>query len=470
MAKRFTPPDIAAILARGTFDDLKGTFEDEHLECKKAPYQLQHEHQKYELAKDVSAIANRSARTGSDGGYLLLGVRTERSPEYHKDLVVEVSPYPQALVNPEDYYKILGARLLPVPEGIDIRWYLSTADAERGIVGIMIPRQPADRWPIVVTKVLDEPETEIVSGSSIAYFERRGEHAEPMGPADLQRLLRDGQRTDAFEQRLDAFYDQLRGLENRTPAPAGPSEAVQLYRDRRNAAIAVAGLEGRPVFALTAAPIDTIVLPTLFRGRDDPLVRLLAHPPALRSSGFDLPEGEMQIVEGRLRRKASPRMLLECWRDGTIVFVTRANDYLCWAMQQLTPGKLRINPLALVESAYVFAMLAQQVYTDHSSPQPRAVEFGLTFFRMESGGSRAVLTPHRLKSVATQLALDAREAPGATHEIREQITPPWKPAQVAYQLLRALYTWFGFDEDAIPYAANEDGARVISREEILRDG
>ena len=116
MAKQLTPPDIAAILARGTFDDLRGGLEDEHLECKAAPYQLPHDHQKYELAKDVSAIANRSARTGSDGGYILLGVRTERSPEYHRDVVVDVSPFARALVNPDDYYKVFSAWLLPICE------------------------------------------------------------------------------------------------------------------------------------------------------------------------------------------------------------------------------------------------------------------------------------------------------------------------------------------------------------------
>jgi len=60
MAKRLNPSEVAEILRRGTFDDLVGALEDEHLECKAAPYQLQHEHQKYELAKDVSMVVNRS--------------------------------------------------------------------------------------------------------------------------------------------------------------------------------------------------------------------------------------------------------------------------------------------------------------------------------------------------------------------------------------------------------------------------
>lgn len=81
-----------------------------------------------------------------------------------------------------------------------------------------------------------------------------------------------------------------------------------------------------------------------------------------------------------------------------------------------------------------------------------------------------MLTPHRLKSISTQLAIEITEAPAATHEIREQIAAPWKPGQVAYQLLYALYTWFGYDDRAIPYVAEEEGARVNSREEILKDG
>ncbi len=282
MVKQLTLPEIAAILVHGTFDDLKGALEHEHLECKGAPYQLQHDHQKYELAKDVSCIANRSARTGSDGGYILLGVRTEKSPEYYRDIVVDVSPFDQGLVDPTVYYQVLVKWLLPVSEGIDIRWYPSAANAARGIVGISITRQPADRWPIILTQVVEDSGT--VSGNWIAYFERRGEHVVALSPADLQRLLRDGQRSDAVLQRLDALADQLRVLQERQAVspPAGPSQAWQLYRGRRGLAVTAAGLNGVPVFALTAAPLETVSLPTLFRSRSDPLVQLLAHPPELR--------------------------------------------------------------------------------------------------------------------------------------------------------------------------------------------
>lgn len=472
MVKELTPPEIAAILKCGSFDDLKGALENEHLECKAAPYQLQHDHQKYELAKDVSCIANRSARTGSDGGYVLLGVRTEKSPDYHRDIVVDLSPFDQGLVDPTICYQVLANWLLPVPEGIDIRWYPSAVNAARGIVGIWTPRQPSDRWPIILTRVVEDSGT--VSGNWIAYFERRSEHAMPLLPADLQRLLRDGQRSDAVLQRFDALADQLRVPQEPqavSPPPVGPSQAWQSYRSRRSRAVDAVGLNGVPVFALTAAPLETVSLPTLFRSLTDPLVQLLTHPPKLRPGGFDLPAGDPEIVEAQLRRAVFPgRMLLECWRDGTLIFVTEATDYLCWGMPVPARGVLRLNPMALVESTYVFATVAQRIYAEHATPKPETVEFGLTLYATEGGGKRALLTPHRLKSISTSLVIEAREAPAATHEIRVQAAAPWAPGLVAYQLLSELYAWFGFDEDAIPYVAEEGGTRVISKDEILKDG
>ena len=40
MAKRLPPDEVQMILSSGKFDDLLGVIENEHLECKGAPYQL----------------------------------------------------------------------------------------------------------------------------------------------------------------------------------------------------------------------------------------------------------------------------------------------------------------------------------------------------------------------------------------------------------------------------------------------
>src|SRR5437867_1462031 len=107
MVRRLTPSEIQAILDNGTFEELIGTVEDEHLECKSAPYQLAHDHQKQEIAKDVSALVNKSGRLGADGGYILIGPQTGKSPEHHGDIVESISVFPEAFVPLPQYHAVL---------------------------------------------------------------------------------------------------------------------------------------------------------------------------------------------------------------------------------------------------------------------------------------------------------------------------------------------------------------------------
>lgn len=475
MAKRLTPSEVAEILRRGTFDDLVGALEDEHLECKAAPYQLQHNHQCYELAKDVSMIVNRSARSGGEGGHLLLGVSTEPSPEYHADVVAEVRPFDRSLVNPKQYLDVLHDWLTPAPEGLDVTWFPSAAGAARGIVAITIPPQPRDRWPCIVCKVIDEGGKR--RGVAVSYVERHGEHAVEWTPADFQRLLREGARADAVSnqlevlgERMDKLSEQVqRGLTKGPPAPPGPSDAVQSYGVRLVIAVTAANLHGAAVYALTAAPIDTVTLSTLFRGPKEALPRLLAAPPRFRAGGWDMAvRGELDVVEGRLLRGVAPgSKILECWFDGALIHAADATNYLCWGPK--TRGDVRrINPMALAESTLLFAMLAEAVYINHATPRPTAVRFGLSLQRLDVG-ARTMLSSGGIKSAGFEWDMYVKQAPGRDFEFVRDVGDTWTPGEVAYDLTRSVYTWFGFTEDQIPYVAEEEGVRRITREKLLAD-
>ena len=58
MSRNLTPEEVVTILESGNFDDLIGVVEDEYVEAKQEPYQLVDEHNKQELAKDISGMAN----------------------------------------------------------------------------------------------------------------------------------------------------------------------------------------------------------------------------------------------------------------------------------------------------------------------------------------------------------------------------------------------------------------------------
>jgi predicted HTH transcriptional regulator len=53
-----TRDQALAILANGDFDQLIGAPESLEVEFKSEPYRVEQESQKFELAKDVSALAN----------------------------------------------------------------------------------------------------------------------------------------------------------------------------------------------------------------------------------------------------------------------------------------------------------------------------------------------------------------------------------------------------------------------------
>jgi len=73
-------------------EPLVGTEESDQLDFKLAPYVPDAPHQKWELAKDVAAFANRR------GGVIVIGVHTERRPNKIIELAGEIRPVRKAVV------------------------------------------------------------------------------------------------------------------------------------------------------------------------------------------------------------------------------------------------------------------------------------------------------------------------------------------------------------------------------------
>jgi len=93
--------EVVAILQSGDFTRLFGGLEDDHLECKSAPYNLDQEREKMELAKDVSALAN------AEGGIILVGVQTEREPAHQGDIIRRVGCFAQDFVDFGQYRNVI---------------------------------------------------------------------------------------------------------------------------------------------------------------------------------------------------------------------------------------------------------------------------------------------------------------------------------------------------------------------------
>ena len=79
--------ELLLALERRDYDSILGTAESEQIDFKEAPYQLDSPRQRWELAKDVAALAN------ARGGLIVLGFRTSRDENHLVDTASEHRRY-----------------------------------------------------------------------------------------------------------------------------------------------------------------------------------------------------------------------------------------------------------------------------------------------------------------------------------------------------------------------------------------
>jgi hypothetical protein len=146
-----TRAEALAILESGDFDPLLHTPETLEIEFKGEPYQLDRDSQKFELAKDVSALANAA------GGVIIIGAQTQRDDEVAVDVVTELRLLPQGLVDERQYEAIVSNRVYPLLRELGVTFYPSAGDGTRGLMAIDVPPQEAlDKYFLIQRPIEEE--------------------------------------------------------------------------------------------------------------------------------------------------------------------------------------------------------------------------------------------------------------------------------------------------------------------------
>jgi len=276
-----------------------------------------------------------------------------------------------------------------------------------------------------------------------------------MKPAALRERLKDGQRFAELSTRL-ANIEEMLGRSAAGREPQQPALSAEAVFSRVKGARREVGYEGKPAFSLAAWPLQPVDFPGLFESRGDEVVRLLEPPPKLRDAGFDLSTMRRStIIEGQLRRCLIPdHKLLEVWRDGLLICVMPGDGWhLCWGMHSNDETGLKINNLALAETAYLFSDWALKVY-EHAVPAPARVRFRIMLSDMRPSGRPFSLNPYRLSPFNLHLDDNRHPSPGANPGVWVEIDVDRtgaEPGTVAYRLLGDLYAWFSFDAAEMPY-------------------
>jgi len=490
MTKTLAVEDVLRILKAGRFSDLKGGLEDGKVECKSEIYTVTDDHQKQELAKDVSALAN------VDGGIILLGVHTKRdNTRAIGDQITDLSPFSEGLVDPEQYHKILSDWVYPQLEDVDIVWHPSDKEKTKGLVSILVPPQSPARRPFLITKLLDDGGKKRTT--LIGYAERRRANAEPKSLEELHSLIRYGNeygtitgRLDSLQQGIESIQQIIKASKVETPLTQSTPQKEQVgiplpyggtyplssffYPDLLSERIGLILSEldlgpAHPAYVLAFTPEVKIEIPSLFASRNAQVVSLLEQPPDLRLHGFGLGTGaQAKIIEGVRRSAATPQFKsLNLWADGTFIFAADGGiDFLCWGSHASMSGTLRINPIALLESAYLFSSLGHAIY-QHAQPYPTGGIYCLAIQNMTVNDTPCGLIPGPVGSHAWTFGTDIARAPDS----RKRFDVAYhgaqiNPGRVTFDLARQLYHWFGLDDEAIPYRKQAGDKKEIDPEQI----
>ena len=153
-------PEIVKLIDEARFSELIGEPESNFLDAKSQPYQFESGNDaKREFAKDVSAFAN------SRGGFILVGLATERSSVRATEQISELRAIPQGIFDPDQHLKILSEWLYPIPKNVSVRWVPCGTDVGKGVGVIFIPNQDESLKPVLITKTLtDRKTTDITLG------------------------------------------------------------------------------------------------------------------------------------------------------------------------------------------------------------------------------------------------------------------------------------------------------------------
>ncbi|MGL3710674.1 AlbA family DNA-binding domain-containing protein [Leptospirillum ferriphilum] len=467
-----TPQKIREILESKEYQNLLGVVETDEVEFKGEPYQLDKDTQKQELSKDVSGLAN------SKGGVIVIGIKTKKHPSLPHEQAIKVNPFPippSAGSDMEQQYRnILKDWIFPAIK-TEIRLHLveesQSGTSLKFVLEIFIPEQ-RENQPFLINQYIGEKGKKEGKEIVFGYVERHGPGVIPRSVSELHRLLNRGIFADeVINGKFEVILDQLSKI---TTQDAEIAKTNQIMNQHVKDTFTALDRANKPTILLAAFPHGETTIPTLFQSRESEIVQLLLNPPALRNLGFDLRVGSFPAIrEGQVRRSVAPGWkILDLWKDGSIIFGAAGDgDFLCWG--NANEETLIINPLALIESTYLFILLSRELFRKFSIPRPTKATFMLSLQNPSEGDLQKgfMEKPYEL------LSGNLHRAPESSKEFRLECSlednfysDEESSGKIAFELLGNLYTWFGIEENSIPYSEYTDKGRSISRNMIIGGG
>lgn len=216
---------------------------------------------------------------------------------------------------------------------------------------------------------------------------------------------------------------------------------------------------------LAAMTRQAAELNTIFSEQPESIRRKLESPPRLRASGWDLPTlTQAKILRGELIRVVERgRMIVDLYRDGTFILGGQIHrNFLAWSDKTDS----HLHPLAMIELTVNFTRFYRSVLEDFRTP-PQDIELRVELQNMHLEGEKTKLGSGPIEPYWPFSG--GKEAP--TDSWNKEIVisaESYDPDRVAYSLIRELYVWFGYSDEAIPYIKNTPDGTVIDTDHIAQ--
>lgn len=439
----FNKQELEEILNSGNFDLLIRKYENEWFDCKKEPYQLDNEKNKHELAKDISSFAN------IDGGYILIGAKTQGDESHSGEQIKEISTFEQNLVNIEQNQKIIESGIYPNVEGLSIIWYPSQEDKTKGLVLIKIPPQQESSKPFLTKKVLNGNK---MLETNFGLFQRRGDNTSYFDFKDLHRLIQLGQQYEKnVQSRFDVLESMLQGVSDNS---ANQEDYKKKLEERREKLlIKNRQQQKRNLILIGIIEGNEQIKKLNFSNEIKKLPQHYTTP--LREGGWKLLYSATQTIN-------SPEMLefgydsnsLSLYSDGMVIYVRELEQI------SLINNLALIISIALIETIYQFTDFYRKFVDAYQGTIKRIV------IRIE-------LNNLNKDDIETKLAFDLR--PNGYYEphknlqdsleVSLDIDKNFRSENLAFEILKVIYESFDFEQNP-PYTKVENNVGIVDAQQI----
>ncbi|MBI1930126.1 hypothetical protein HYR99_38485 [Candidatus Poribacteria bacterium] len=221
------------------------------------------------------------------------------------------------------------------------------------------------------------------------------------------------------------------------------------------------GMKNQRVIVFAAYPRWAGQLGTIFSTAEGSIRRKLENPPILRQRGWALQTFDhARIIRGEMIRvEFEEEKTIDLYRDGSLIFVALADhNFLGWDSSRNGP---RITPIAIVEVVYNFINFYKLVLEDFVE-KPEVITIRVDFRNMHLHGIKTHLNPFNWADESGR-----RYAPDNNGTITKDFRGEnFHVGVIAFEILKEIYLWFGWEEDKIPYTKTEGELKMVDPEAI----